>query len=358
MKKLRDGFTTGSCAAAAALACCLWQRDGCCPEQVCITLPEGRNYMPDIHPHAGGLCGVIKDSGDDPDITSGMEIIARVECLDEEGPIVFRAGEGVGTITQVGLKFPVGEPAINPVPRQMIESAVRSVFGPRAARVTIAIPGGETIAQKTFNPRLGIEGGLSILGTSGVVRPMSEEALKASLYAELKMRAIQGWDTLVFTFGNQGETALKKQYPDIPIVQVSNYIGFMMDSALELGIKHLIVGGHLGKMAKIAAGVMQTHSQYADGRREAIVTQLALMGAEVALVEKVMQCVTTDAAMELVHQAQMDEVWARVARAAQGYLSARVRHEIRIDTVINDTPGNVLGHYEELGQVEESARED
>lgn len=347
MKKLREGFTTGSCAAAAALACCLWLRDGKCPEQVCITVPKGRQYIPNIIPHGDGSCGVIKDSGDDPDITNGMEIISKVELLDGDGGICFAAGEGVGIITEEGLKIPKGEAAINPVPRQMIEDAVRSVFGGRGAVVTVSIPGGREIAKKTFNPRLGIINGLSVLGTSGVVRPMSEEALKESLYAELKMRVIQGAETIVFTFGNQGEEALRKICPDLPIVQVSNYIGFMLDSALELGVKKLIIGGHPGKLAKIAAGVMQTHSQYADGRREAIITQLALMGAGVELLEKIQNCVTTDAIMVLVKEAGLDSVWSRVAKAAHRYCSARVRREIKMDVIVTDTPGNEIGRYME-----------
>lgn len=347
MKKLREGFTTGSCAAAAALACCLWIRDGKCPQQVRITVPEGREYVPSIVPHDDRSCGVIKDSGDDPDITNGMEIISNVELLDGNGEILFAAGDGVGTITEAGLKFPVGEPAINPVPRKMIEDAVRSVFGERAARVTVSIPGGVEIAKKTFNPRLGIVGGLSVLGTSGVVRPMSEDALKESLYVELKMRAAQGAETVVFTFGNQGEEAMRRLFPDLPIVQVSNYIGFMLDSAVELGIRHLVIGGHPGKLAKVAAGVMQTHSQYADGRREAIITQLALMGAERTLIEKVDRCVTTDAIMLLVHEAGLEGMWSHLAKAAHRYCSARVRREIGIDVIVTDTPGNELGRCEE-----------
>ena len=214
MVDLREGFTTGSCAAAAALACCLWQRDGTCPSQVGLRVPAGKVYTPVIIPHADGSCGVIKDSGDDPDITNGMEVIAKVELLEENGPVVFCAGEGVGTVTETGLKIPAGEPAINPVPRQMIEEAVRSVYGDRAVKVTVSVPGGEEVAKKTFNPRLGIVGGISILGTSGVVRPMSDEALRESLYVELKMRITQGWKNIVFTFGNQGEEAMKRLIPD------------------------------------------------------------------------------------------------------------------------------------------------
>lgn len=347
MKKLREGFTTGSCAAAAALASCIWQSSGKCPEQVCITLPDGRKYIPSIIAHEDYRCGVIKDSGDDPDITKGMEIISQVGISPSDGEILFRAGEGVGTITEDGLKIPAGEPAINPVPRQMIEEAVRSVFGGRGAVVTVSIPGGREIAKKTFNPRLGIVGGLSVLGTSGVVRPMSEDALKESLYAELKMRALQGAQTIAFTFGNQGEEAMRVLYPDLPIVQVSNYIGFMLDSALELGVKKLIIGGHPGKLSKVAAGVMQTHSQYADARREAIAAHLALMGAKQELLERTLACVTTDGVMKLVDEAGLQDVWNRLARAAHRYCSLRVRGEIRLDVVFTDAPGNVLGRYEE-----------
>lgn len=343
MKKLREGFTTGSCAAAAALACCLWQRDGFCPDAVELEVPAGKIYRPDIVPHEDGSCGIFKDSGDDPDITNGMEIVSKVELLDGDGPVEFRGGEGVGVITQTGLKIPVGEPAINPVPRQMIEEAVRSVFGGRAARVTVSIPGGRETAQKTFNPRLGIEGGLSVLGTTGVLRPMSLEALRDSLYVELHMRVEQGHKELAYTFGNQGENALRKTGCGLPVVQVSNEIGYMLDAARELGVRYLLVSGHPGKMTKIAAGVMQTHSATADGRREAIVTQLALMGAPQLLCEQVYGCVTTDSAAAFIHEAGFDGVWNRIAAAARDYMRFRVREEISIDVLVTDYEGNVMG---------------
>ncbi|MBR3394662.1 MAG: cobalamin biosynthesis protein CbiD [Firmicutes bacterium] len=343
MKKLREGFTTGSCAAAAALACCLWQRDGACPEAVELEVPGGKVYRPQIVPHEDGSCGIIKDSGDDPDITKGMEVISRVDISQEDGPIVFRGGDGIGTITQKGLKIPVGEPAINPVPREMIEAAVRSVFGSKGATVTVSIPGGTEIAKKTFNPRLGIEGGLSVLGTTGILRPMSLEALRDSLYVELKMRAEQGHKHLAFTFGNQGEKALQPHFPDVCVVQVSNEIGFMLDSARDLGVKHLIIGGHPGKLAKIAAGVMQTHSHTADGRREAIVTQLAFMSAPMELMKAVYAGVTTDVAVKLIDEAGLNEVWDHVAEAARRYCLERVRHEMKIDVVVATATGEILG---------------
>ena len=343
MQNLREGFTTGSCAAAAALACCLWQRDGACPSQVSLTVPEGRTYAPVIIPHADGSCGVIKDSGDDPDITNGMEITAKVELQPGDGDVVFRAGEGVGIVTEHGLKVPVGEPAINPVPRQMIEDAVRSVFGSRAAIVTVSVIGGAEIARKTFNPRLGIVGGLSILGTSGIVRPMSDEALRESLYVELKMRVAQGHRDVMYTFGNQGETALRALYPEACIVQISNEVGFMLDSALELGVERIVLGGHPGKLSKVAAGVMQTHSKYGDTRLEAIITHLARTSAPVSLIEAVYACKTTDAAMKLIHEAQFDGVWTLMAEAAQRYCRLRVRHEMLVDIVFIDAQGCVIG---------------
>ena len=343
MNGQREGFTTGSCAAAAALASCLWQRDGECPPRVSIVVPGGKEYTPEILPHEDFACGVIKDSGDDPDITRGMEIISRVELSSEDGPIRFLGGEGVGIITEPGLKIPVGEPAINPVPRQMIEKAVRSVIGSKGARVTVSIPGGREIARKTFNPRLGIKNGLSILGTTGIVRPMSAQALRDAMFVELKMRVSQGKDPILFTFGNQGENAMRVSYPDICIVQVSNEIGFMLDSARELGVRHLIIGGHPGKLSKIAAGVMQTHSHTADGRREAIVTQLALMGAPIGLMRKVYEGVTTDVAIAQSEAAGYSQVWDQIALAAKRYCSARVRDEILIEVVVADAAGHVLG---------------
>ena len=347
MKALREGFTTGSCAAAAALACCLRQTAGECPERVEILLPDGRRFAPRVISHEDGSCGVRKDSGDDPDITDGVEVVARVEPEADEGPVRFFAGEGVGIVTQPGLKLPAGEAAVNPVPRRMIEEAVRSVWGIRGARVTLSIPGGRELARRTFNPRLGIEGGLSILGTSGVVRPMSEEALKDALYEELKMRRAQGWETLVFTFGNQGEKAMRRLYPDLPAVQMSNEVGFMLDAARELGVRRIILGGHPGKLCKVAAGVMQTHSRTADGRREAVITQLALEGAPLSMLREIYACRTMDHAAQAIAQAGFGRVWARLGEAAWRYCRLRTLEEVAFEVVFTDASGAVLGRYPE-----------
>lgn len=347
MTQLREGFTTGSCAAACALASCLWQRDGECPGKVEIVVPEGRTYAPGIHPLCPYRCAVYKDSGDDPDITSGSEVWAEVFISPGKGDISFAAGEGVGTITLPGLKLPVGEAAINPVPRQMIAEAVRSVFPDNAATVTVGITGGREIAQKTFNPRLGIEGGLSILGTTGIVRPMSEEALTDTIRLEMGMRRQNGANTLGLVFGSQGEAALSRLKPELYCVQISNFVGFALDTAAEMGFEKVTLAGQPGKLAKVAGGCMQTHSKYGDGRREPVAAHLALMGAPKELLKSVMTSVTLDGVIPLIRDAGYGEVWTKLCEAAASYCSARVKGALMVHTVMLDGQGNMLGRYGE-----------
>ena len=347
MTQLREGFTTGSCAAACALASCLWLRDGECPGKVEIVVPEGRVYAPDIHALQPYRCAVWKDSGDDPDITNGSEVWAEVCIRPERGEITFIAGEGVGTVTLPGLKLPVGEAAVNPVPRQMITEAVRSVFPENGASVTVGITGGREKAKKTFNPRLGIEGGLSILGTTGVVRPMSEEALTDTIYLEMNMRRENGAKTLGLVFGSQGETALKKLRPELSCVQISNFVGFALDTAAELGFERVVLAGQPGKLAKVAGGCMQTHSKYGDGRRESVAAHLALMGAPTELLKSVMESVTLDGVIPQIREAGYAEVWTKLCKAASAYCCARTKGALRVDTIMLDGQGNPLGYCEE-----------
>lgn len=348
MKALREGFTTGSCAAAAALASCLWQRDGACPERVEIVVPAGKTFAPEIIAHGGYVCGVIKDGGDDPDITTGSEVRARVRLMESDGGIRFLAGDGVGTITLPGMKLPVGEAAINPVPRRMIEQAVRQVFPARAAEVTVSIPGGEELAKRTFNPRLGVVGGLSVLGTTGVVHPMSEEALKETIRLELSVRRKQGADEIGLVFGSQGETAAAALFPGMQTVQMSNFVGFALDCAAELGFLRVILLGQPGKLVKVSGGSMQTHSQYGDGRRETLIAHLALMGAPVELLEFVRQSVTLDGCISPIYDAGFDAVWTHLADAAAAYAAARIHGEMRVDAVMLDAKGQILGRSTSL----------
>lgn len=348
MKALREGFTTGSCAAAAALASCLWQRDGACPERVGIVVPAGKTFAPEIIAHGGYVCGVIKDGGDDPDITTGSEVRARVRLMEGDGGIRFLAGDGVGTITLPGMKLPVGEAAINPVPRRMIEQAVRQVFPARAAEVTVSIPGGEELAKRTFNPRLGVVGGLSVLGTTGVVRPMSEEALKETIRLELSVRKSQGAEEIGLVFGSQGETAAAALFPGMQTAQMSNFVGFALDSAAELGFLRVILLGQPGKLVKVSGGSMQTHSQYGDGRRETLIAHLALMGAPIELLEFVRQSVTLDGCISPIYDAGFDAVWTHLADAAAAYAAARIHGEMRVDAVMLDAKGQILGRSTSL----------
>ena len=348
MKALREGFTTGSCAAAAALASCLWQRDGACPERVEIVVPAGKTFEPEIIAHGGYVCGVIKDGGDDPDITTGSEVRARVRLMESDGGIRFLAGDGVGTITLPGMKLPVGEAAINPVPRRMIEQAVRQVFPARAAEVTVSIPGGEELAKRTFNPRLGVVGGLSVLGTTGVVRPMSEEALKETIRLDLSVRKSQGAEEIGLVFGSQGERAANALFPRMQTVQMSNFVGFALDCAAELGFLRVILLGQPGKLVKVSGGSMQTHSQYGDGRRETLIAHLALMGAPVELLEFVRQSVTLDGCISPIYDAGFDAVWTHLADAAAAYAAARIHGEMRVDAVMLDAKGQILGRSTSL----------
>ncbi len=245
-------------------------------------------------------------------------------------------------VTGPGLKLPPGEAAINPVPRAMIERAVRSVLGARAATVTVSVPGGAALARSTFNPRLGVEGGLSILGTTGVVRPMSEDALKESVRLELAVHRAKGVEALALTFGNQGEEALRTRFPGVPVAQMSNFVGFALDEAARLGFSRLLIAGHPGKLVKVSAGVMQTHNLYADARREAVAAHLALLGAPTAVVARAYGCPTTDAMAAAIRDAGFLRVWARLADAAQDYCEARVRGAVEIDAAFLDG-GALLG---------------
>lgn len=346
MSALREGFTTGSCAAACALASCLWQRDGECPPRVELITPGGRTYAPEILPRGAHTCAVIKDSGDDPDITNGCEVWAGVRLLQEDGPVRFLAGEGVGVITRPGLKLPVGEAAINPVPRTMIEAAVRSVYPARGAEVTVGIVGGRELAMRTFNPRLGVMGGLSVLGTTGIVRPMSEEALTETIRLEMSVRRAAGARKLLFVFGSQGEKAMERLRPGLPAVQISNFVGFALDSAAQLGFVRVLLCGQPGKLVKVAGGCMQTHSRYGDGRRETLMAQLALMGAPQALLQAVWESTTLDGVIPAVAAAGYAGVWARLCRQAAAYARARVHGALEVDTMMLDGAGGVLGSFE------------
>ena len=357
MKKLREGFSTGSCMTGGAAAAALWLTTGTCPEVVEVETPIGRTLYLDVIPKEKGVCGIVKDAGDDPDVTNGSEVITKVELLPEDGAITFVGGDGIGTVTEEGLKLPVGEPAINPVPRQMTERALRKIIGDRGAVVTVSIPGGEELAKKTFNPRLGVLGGLSVLGTTGIVRPMSEEAMKDSLLVELDMYARQGHHAILFVLGTTGENALKAQYGEFHcILQVSNYIGFMIEEAVERGFTDILIGGFVGKLVKVASGTMNTHSHVADGRLETICTHAALHGASRDVIERIYSCVTTKAAMKIVEEEGLTDIWKDMAERASAHCRKTAHGMARVGVVFLDAENRVLAESANVPEVLNTVR--
>jgi cobalt-precorrin-5B (C1)-methyltransferase len=264
MTGLRNGFTTGTCAAAAAKAAAMLLCESQSVRTVAVSLPDGsREELPVFfvrRTEEGCEAAVRKDAGDDPDITNGVDVVARVSFCDG-GQVCFEAGEGVGKVTLPGLSVPPGEPAINPGPREMIRSALAEV-APRGFRVRVSIPGGDEIARKTFNPRLGVVGGLSILGTTGRVRPFSAAALTDSLKCALSVAAACDVRAPVLVPGNIGERAARGNFRLSPeqVIEVSNQWGEMLDETLRYDFANLLIVGHPGKLAKLTAGEWNTHS--------------------------------------------------------------------------------------------------
>lgn len=351
--KLRNGYTTGTCAAIAAKASARMLFTKNIIEKEKVITPKGievcaKIYHADIK-HKMVSCGVKKDAGDDPDVTNGVIVYAKVELLDST-EILIDGGIGIGRVTKPGLQQRIGEAAINKVPRQMIENEVTKVFSDfgyeGGAKVIISIPEGVGIAQKTFNPRLGIEGGISVLGTSGIVEPMSEQALIDTIFVEMKVKKANGADYLIVTPGNYG-TDFIKEYMKMDLeqaVKCSNFIGEAIDFAMELNLKGILLVGHAGKFIKLAAGIMNTHSKQADGRMDIITANAALEGAPVMILKKLMACVSTDEAMEILKEMGiMERTMQRITDRIEYYVTQRARGELQTGVVFFSNIHGILG---------------
>ena len=342
-KKLRRGFTTGSCAAGAAAAATQMLLTGTAPVEVVVNTPAGvQLHLPIEQAYLQGhtaTCAICKDAGDDPDVTHGIAIYAQV-AFGGQG-ITLVGGDGVGVVTQSGLSVPVGEPAINPVPRKQIMQAVEHMQeihqNTRGLIITIFIPNGEEIAKRTFNSRLGILGGLSILGTSGLVEPMSEQALIDTIRLEIDRYTQAGARTLLFCPGNYGKDFVQQTLGvDLQhAVTISNFIGEALDYACYKNVPNVLLIGHAGKLVKLAAGIMQTHSSYADGRQEIFAAHAALAGAPCAIVDKLMQSITVDACIALLQAQQLEQrVFSSISKKIEEHITKRTRHAIQVEYIL------------------------
>ena len=310
-KKLRLGYTTGSCAAAAAKAAAWMLLSGSKKESIHLLTPKGMELtlaVEDIHLSPNCVrCAIRKDSGDDPDITRDTLIYAEVRKTETVG-IVIDGGQGVGRVTMPGLDQPVGAAAINSVPRRMIQENVEEVCGLfgyiGGLYVVISVPEGEALAKKTFNPRLGIEGGISILGTTGIVEPMSEQALVDTIHVELRQRREGGADYVLLAPGNYGADYIKGVMGIDPAtaVMTSNFIGDTMEMCRELGFRGALLIGHIGKLVKLAGGMWNTHSRYGDCRMDILTACAAAEGLGAAAAEELLRCATCDDALRILQE--------------------------------------------------------
>lgn len=343
--ELRNGLTTGTCAAAVAKAAVYMLVHQCAIEHVSVKLPGGKEVileLEDIIVNTVSVqCATIKDAGDDPDITNGAHIVAKAKFTQASG-INILGGKGIGTVTKPGLAVKIGEPAINPVPLKMIMESIADVLPVDVgAEVEISIPKGEELAHKTFNPRLGIVGGLSVLGTTGIVKPMSEEALKDSMVVELNQMVSQGYHEIIFTPGNYS-TAFSKQKLDInedKIVLTSNYIGFMLEEAVKRGIQKVVLIGHLGKLVKLAGGIFQTHSRVADARNEILASHYLMYSDDKRSFHAIMNANTTEEAIDFIKDKAFWEYFAdQIKTRAEKF----VHQELQIEIVLLSQKAGLL----------------
>lgn len=352
-KPLRSGFTTGTCGAAAAKAAAVCLLGGECRERITIMTPRGiLADMAVVQEQVGDVTWfrVEKDAGDDPDVTDKAWIYGSVQRIlgdkkdvwyqsEEFLHLYLTGGEGIGMVTRAGLACPVGKHAINPVPRRMIFNAVQEVCQEMDCQeellIQIQIPAGVALAARTFNPKLGIAGGISVLGTSGIVEPMSEKALLATIRLELHMKAVEGADSMILTPGNYGEKCLKEQL-HLSLdraVKCSNFIKDAMGMAAQEGFRHILFVGHLGKMIKVAGGVGNTHSQYGDRRMEILADCLTGHG-DSKLRDQILSSNTTEDALDSLQAGGCREaVMKEAGRRIQAYLTDWGFHQVEVEVV-------------------------
>lgn len=371
-KELRKGFTTGSCGAAAAKAALYMLLTGSVKDEIEIITPGGavfRTEVKDIFREGNRVrCAVAKDGGDDPDVTTGLHVTAEVRA-EERGDgaleIQIEGGPGVGRVTLPGLDQPVGNAAINRVPRQMMEKELSEVaelldFRGRI-RVILSVPGGEAAAERTFNPRLGIEGGISILGTTGIVEPMSTRAILDTIRVELNQRKALGDRIAAVSPGNYGLNFMQETYGyDLNrSVKCSNYVGDTVDMVREMGFRGMLLTGHIGKLIKVSGGIMNTHSKEGDARMELLAAGVIRAGGSTDTLRGILNCRVTEEALGIIQgespellRKSMDAVMDRILY----YLRKRAGKELPVECILYSNEFGLLaaspGAMDMLGELE------
>ena len=381
-KKLRLGITTGTCSAAAAQAAAMQLLLGVENHAVTLRTPKGMTVSVPVYllesDSRKASYKVVKDSGDDPDVTNGTDVCVTVayakqrvreqtdgsrdrSCAftSESFPyLTLDGGIGIGRVMKEGLEQAVGQAAINRVPRQMIFAAVADVCEKanvcEPLHITVWMPEGETLAKRTFNPKLGIEGGLSVLGTSGILEPMSEQAIVATIETEIRQLHAVGEEKVLVTPGNYGQ-AYASEYLGLDLaksVKSSNYIGDTIDLAISYGMKDFLLVGNIGKLVKLAAGIFNTHSKVADGRGEIFAVHAAMAGAEAKVVQEIYDCINTDRMLDVVEREGLREaVMQSILAAIEKHVAGRIGDAMRFGVIVFSEK------YGYLGQTSDAERE-
>jgi len=366
---MRFGYTTGSCATAAAKAAAIGLFTGNIPDEVEIDTPASVKLRLKIHHRRLSAdetaCAVQKDAGDDPDVTNGCYVHAKVKRIFTQ-TIEIDGGEGVGRVTKPGLQVPVGHAAINPVPRRMIEGAVKEVIGNGCGlKIVISVPDGKALGEKTFNPKLGIIGGISIIGTTGIVRPMSEDAFKTSLLCGLDIAKGIGYETVVLVPGSLGERSFLNLFniPKDQVIQISNFVGFMLTAAGQRNFKRIILAGHPGKLAKLLRGDFQTHSAVSRPANDILIDiieqQVQNEGSGVggqkaearlpnAILNHLKEVSTVEGIVELLREYKylsiMDKVAEKVeTKVLEFYRDKQPFPALEVGVILFDMKGSIIG---------------
>ncbi len=350
-KELRTGFTTGACAAAASKAAAIFLSTGEKVDSVEITLPAGQKVRFQVHNchfvDNASVCSVIKDAGDDPDVTNGAEIYSTVSRTNEP-VIIIEGGEGVGKVTLPGLGLEIGSPAINPVPRRMITESVAGIIdsqsGSKGVRVVISVPGGKELAGKTLNPRLGIIDGISILGTTGIVIPYSTTAFKACIAKAINVAVSNGNTNLVLTTGARSEAFAQHQIPlpEVAFIQMGDWVGFTLKASARIGVSKVTVCGMIGKLSKIASGHFQTHVSRSKTDMKFLASVASAIGTSSEVIYNISKANTVRHIYEIIPADMATKLFNEICRLAARQSWELVNGAMSIEYLMTDFEGKRL----------------